>query len=466
MFKTTTLLRPILVVFAALSLLFTSCKDDDEPASGAEISFTTDAMTIGEGDGMIDVEIELNKPAPRNFTLTYDVGGTAIEGTTETADFDIQGAFGRVDIDKGETSASIQLAVKQDDTNEGDEVITITLDDVNENGIKIGSEDEITITITDDDDDAPLATVSFVETELTAIESDGLIEIEVTLAEAADTDVTVAYELSGTAQDAETETDETPPSDYIIVSEYGTITIPAGQTSAMIEVGLYSDDQLEDPETLEITLIEDGQVQVGTNDKATLTIAQEDGMWIFMSWPGTEEGTLADMDMFVRIGETSETPSWDGILTASAYRDFDYNYEFVFLPRTFSGDLFDLGYDDTTFGLTYTYYDGTLDPLEFEVAFIEFIDGDFEPLGEEEVFIQTYTAEHKNKWTNTAVPSIIAQTIRLSNGEFSDISPITKEASSSRVNFSNRHNKIIRSGSFRKVRPETFKVSKLFPRLY
>src|SRR5690606_28849637 len=113
-------------------------------------------------------------------------------------------------------------------------------------------------------------------------------------------------------------------------------------------------------------------------------------------------------------------------------------------------------------GLTYTYYDGSLDPLDFEIAFIEFIDG---AEGEEEIFTGSYTAANKNKWTTPAYPTIIAQTIRLVDGQFTDISGISKEATSSRANLSGRH-QTIRKSAFKRTQHESIKISKIFPRLY
>lgn len=430
MLKTTTLLRPILVGLAAISLLFTSCKDDDEPASGAEISFTTDAMTIGEGDGTIEVELVLSKPAPRNFRLTYDVGGTAIEGTTPTADFDIQGSFGRIDINKGETSAFIEIVVKQDDTSEGDEVIVITLDDVNENGIKIGSDDEITITIADDDDDAPFYTVSFVETEFTKFESDGLIEIAVSIDPAPAEDVTIMYEidLETMALDSLLGYEEEIPQifwDYHINGTSGELTISAGETSGKIEIELYSDSNFElyehgDFETIILNLKESSGIQFGDNETTTINVRQEDGKIIGLFW----EESYQDVDMDMLLWKGADISSFNRIVGMAANARTTPNLEALFVPLNSEG----------SYGLSYIYYSGTPDPMNFEVNFIDYVNGEFEADEDVDIFEASYTDANKNEWdTEDGLEPMVVQTFRKVDGSFVELTEITVPISGSRM---------------------------------
>jgi hypothetical protein len=73
-------------------------------------------------------------------------------------------------------------------------------------------------------------------------------------------DTVVAYEVAGTA---------TPGGDYAVLS--GSVTIPAGQTSATIEVAPVSDFALEGEETVVVTLLP-GLYALGTATQAVVTI--------------------------------------------------------------------------------------------------------------------------------------------------------------------------------------------------
>lgn len=325
----------------------------------------------------------------------------------------------------------------------------------------------------DDDDDntetKPVLTVA--EEEIDVFESDGTIEIEVKLDKAASEDITIEYELSGTAQDEETADNDTDPEDYKIVEDYGEIEIEAGETTGTITLELYSDDWLENDETIEISITDvDGDVEIGSDDETTINLKQEDGMLVALVWAKPSSDGEADMDMFTWIGETAESPDWDGVLTGSIYRgtdydDTDYAYEVVFLPNTFVGsyERIGLSYDDTSFGFAYTYYDGDLDPLEFQVEFIEFIDSDYEADEDVDIYTGTYTLANLNKWTGQNYSSTIVQTMRLNDGEFQDISDITIPTEGSRQSVAKMNttlrplstrtlkSSILRKGAFEKL---------------
>jgi hypothetical protein len=191
-------------------------------------------------------------------------------------------------------------------------------------------------------------------------------------------------------------------------------------------------------------------------------------MAILLEWPAAGTSGVADMDIIVRIGENTGTPDWDGILTGSAYRGFEGNFELVFLPKSFIGTFFGLGYTNTIYGMSYTYYDGTLSPLDFDVYFAEVINGDVEPEAQWQLFEQSYTSDNINKWVSATPPTIIAQTFVNNNGAFSDFSEITKQPTSSRYGSSTMNNTLTAVGQpkFKKsnpfkdhVLPEKFKTA-------
>jgi hypothetical protein len=184
-------------------------------------------------------------------------------------------------------------------------------------------------------------------------------------------------------------------------------------------------------------------------------------MAIFIDWPKAGVDGVADMDMIVRIGENDGTPEWSGILTGSAFRGFEANYEFVFIPKTYVGELFDLGYVNTIYGLSYTYYDGTLDKLDFTATFIEVINGEPEGEAGHETFEQSYTKANLNKWTAPTYPTIIAQTFVNNNGTFSAISAISLPDAGSRV-ISASANELVKSKNS-KIRVGTNVKNRVIP---
>jgi hypothetical protein len=82
--------------------------------------------------------------------------------------------------------------------------------------------------------------------------------------------------------------------------------------------------------------------------------------------------------------------------------------------------------------MSYVYYEGTLDPLEFEVVFADFVDGAFEAEANVESFTGTYTAANKNEWTDPNTTKVV-QTFKKVSGEFAEFSAIDVPASGSRL---------------------------------
>ncbi|HEY9045879.1 MAG TPA: Calx-beta domain-containing protein [Ohtaekwangia sp.] len=282
------------------------------------------------------------------------------------------------------------------------------------------------------DDEPTTYQLTFSKTSDAVSESAGTLDVTVTLDKAAPEDLTVKYSIDGTTTD-ETEATSTDPEDFSIDGDLGEVVIKKGETTGTISLILYSDDLLEDDETIKFTIssVNNSNVKLTTNQSIEITLQQEDGVVVLLEWPDASTDGVADMDLLVRMGETAN--DWDGILTGSVFRGYNYNYEFVFIPPTFTGTYFGLTYTNSTYGLSYTYYDGSLDPLNFTATFIDFKNGALENESTRDVYEGSYTAANKNKWVNGTPPTIIAQTFRNVSGAFTEISDITVQESSSRV---------------------------------
>jgi hypothetical protein len=430
----------LILVNAVLVSTFISCGDDDKPTPPV-VRFQTASQTIGEGAGTIDVNLLLDKPAPANITLRYSLSGTAIEGTTTSADYRVVGKFGEVVILAGEASGAIKLEIKQDNLVEGNETIIITLDEVVGKTATIGSPNVTTITIEDDDLGSK---VSFASATRTVKESDGPIEIELTLDNPAPQDLTVTYEFNYDLPNGVFPAYDSlfihnyaisigiNPEllrefhDFYVDGEYGVVSIPVGETSAKITLVLYSDFQFENNETIEINLKSVSQGgQVGTTSKTTITLNQEDGRIIALLWDPSH--TNVDLDMFLWVGE--EVNSLNTILHIAASPRFTPREEIIFFPKILAEEI-----DDLAFGLSYIYYEGTANPMNFEAHFIDFTNGAFEPVGDRDIFSASYTLANINPWDteNGTVPKVV-QTFKIVNGEHVELSDITVPVEGSRI---------------------------------
>lgn len=277
-----------------------------------------------------------------------------------------------------------------------------------------------------DDEPPAKAKISFVELSRTVNEDDDIIEIEVQLDKPASQDIQIEYELDGTAQDELTSNNSTPAGDYEIVtdvSDHGEIDIPQGETTGIIEIQLYSDVYLEDPEMIEIDLltVNSDQVELTRDDHMEITLEQEDGLVIVLDW----ENVDADLDLIVRIGETVN--SWLGFITASLSTSIP---EFVFIPKNVS-EVF-LGTNSAAFGLSFQYYAGDVDPLDFNVTFIELIGGELEPLANRETFTAQYTIANLNESTDIETTKV-AQTFQIVGTNWTSISDIIVPSTGSRM---------------------------------
>lgn len=408
-------------VCALLVLGLSSCKDDDEPFVKPKLSVATETVTIGEGGGTAEVEIVLDKAAPTDITVEYSLGGTAVS----PADYSIVGTEGEVDIPQGQTSGTIQITIVNDAVYEGNETIEIEIQDVNSDDIEITNDDEALVTITEDD---PQTVATFPTTTLTVKESDNdaLLEIEVSLSSPASQAVTLQYEFThgeGFAIDDLFGAVQTPPIpaqfiDFDVDGGLQEVSIPQGASTGLIKLQLFSDFLLEDDETIEITLTSATGATIGTNNKMTITLDQEDGKAIVLVWDEYED---VDMDMFLWIGETIATFDPNPI-ASSINAAVDPQVELVFIPSVI---------EDAAFGLSFVYYEGTEEPMNFESHFIDFTNGEFAE--DFDSYPGTYNLVNINAWDadGAAAPAVV-QTFRIEAGTYLEITDIEEPASGSR----------------------------------
>jgi len=279
----------------------------------------------------------------------------------------------------------------------------------------------------DDDGEPAKPQLSFSTSSLTLSEDDGPLEIEVELDKPAPEDLVIEYELSGTAYDDIRADQEEVGADFeIIDGEYGEIEIAKGETTGTITIQPYADFNFEGTETIVIRLKEadSEKIEITRDDDITIEFEQElNGLIVSLSWPGPGEETVgvADMDMFLWIGE--DVSSLETIVAGSFGTSYEPG-EIIFIPKSIT---------NVAYGLSYNYYWGNLDPLEFSVDFIEIEDGDDVSTT---TFSGTYTAVNEHLWDeedDVFYTTQVVQTFVNDGGDFEDFSEISTPEEGSRA---------------------------------
>lgn len=225
---------------------------EDDPMPTIDV----DSPTVSETDGTATFTISLDAAAAVDVTVDY---ATADGSATDGADYTSQS--GTATILAGDTSATVDVPVLDDDTYEGDEDFTLDLSNA-VNGV-LGTASG-TATIQDDDaaPDVDIAPAQVLEGDAGTTP----LDLAVSLSNPSAEDISVDYVTSdGTALAG---------SDYEAAS--GTLTIPAGDTVGQVEVTVDGDTTFEPNEDLTVTLSNLVGTANLTTDHATGTIRNDD----------------------------------------------------------------------------------------------------------------------------------------------------------------------------------------------
>ena len=196
---------------------------------------------------------------------------------------------------------TISLGASDDATVEASEDYTISLSSAASStgaSVNLGASTAVTTTITDND----VATVSIAA--MTDADEAGLVngEFTVTLSNPSSTDTVINYTVAGSASSGN---DFTPLS--------GTVTIAAGDTSAVISVPVADDSLVEGTETLSVSLTGiasgDPEVTIGGTSSAAINMFDNDAAsWTISGDANVSEGGRC----FVRRRTQWIVPSWRG----------------------------------------------------------------------------------------------------------------------------------------------------------
>lgn len=234
------------------------------PMADAQVQVSVSASDPEAGESPADDgEFRVRRVGGSTFTpvtVVYTVSGTASPGEDYTP------LSGSVSLGLLQSDAAIAVQVPGDDeTLEGEESVTITLDEQASSGVTVVN-GVATVTIADSEHSVSIAESSnATEGPVSA----GTVVVSLGARNESGEDLAVDYEIAGSA---------TAGSDYETLS--GTAVIAVGSTTDTIEVTPIQDDRLERDETVTIALTTTGNptVPVGPPATAEITIADDEAV--------------------------------------------------------------------------------------------------------------------------------------------------------------------------------------------
>lgn len=263
--------------------------DNPEPPS---VEFKQGNYTVGEGDTTATVVVELSEPWNKPITVGYATN----DGTAE-APGDYGDASDMLTFAAGATSATFHVSIANDALDEPNETIDLQLSDPS--NALLGDRAEATITIVDNDDPPALPNISISADDSVAAEA-GLDGGFFTVVRGGSTaaPLTIGYTVAGTA---------TAGVDYAALT--GSITIPAGASSATIALAPIDDQEAEGVETVIVTLNTKATYNLKAPTGATITITDDDTAGQLVSFSisdpaAAEAGLEAGRITIARSGST------------------------------------------------------------------------------------------------------------------------------------------------------------------
>ena len=244
----------------------------DSPHS-VTASSSSDASENSGGGGEFQVSLGARNESGAALTVQYSVAGTATPGS------DYMPLSGVATIPTGSSSVSVKVIPLDDDVQEADETVQITLTGTSDPGAPVGNPATASLLIRDDDsngddddddngdddddDGDPEVVVSVVASDETASEtSSNSGAFLVRRVSGSSRAFTVNYAVSGSAS---------PGDDYSALS--GSVSLGSGQSEASIAVNVPGDDSVfEGDETVTVRLLEDEDDISVSGGGATVTI--------------------------------------------------------------------------------------------------------------------------------------------------------------------------------------------------
>ncbi|MCR9910585.1 tandem-95 repeat protein [Vibrio campbellii] len=216
------------------------------------VSIVADQASVTEG-GDASFTVSIDQKSDEDVVVSFTIGG-------DVDDKDYQApTIYTVTIPAGQTSVALDVTTLDDGIYEGTENLTITLTDTTGADSTLDADTkEATVSITDDQS-APEVNISADQNHVNEGQTAGFT---VTLSQVSDETVTVKFEYTGVAEDGK---------DFTGIAS---IEIPAGQSSADLDIATLTDGTYEGAESFTVTIkdVDGADASIGANDNASVII--------------------------------------------------------------------------------------------------------------------------------------------------------------------------------------------------
>ncbi|MGR2701442.1 tandem-95 repeat protein [Vibrio campbellii] len=216
------------------------------------VSIAADQASVAEG-GDANFTVSIDQKSDEDVVVSFTIGG-------DVDDKDYQApAIYTVTIPAGQTSVALDVTTLDDGIYEGTENLTITLTDTTGADSTLDADTkEATVSIIDAQS-APEVSISADQNNVNEVQTAGCT---VTLSQVSDETVTVKFEYTGIAEDGK---------DFTGIAS---IEIPAGQSSADLDIATLTDGVYEGAESFTVTIkdVEGADASIGANDNASVII--------------------------------------------------------------------------------------------------------------------------------------------------------------------------------------------------
>uniref|UniRef100_UPI00168CD04C tandem-95 repeat protein n=1 Tax=Vibrio alginolyticus TaxID=663 RepID=UPI00168CD04C len=321
---------------------------DSDPAPLVSISADQNSVNEGETAGFT---LTLDKVADESVTVHVEYSGVAQDGK------DFVGVLS-VEVPAGQSSAALDLLTVTDRIYEGAESFTVTIKEVDGADASIASNNSASVVIVDAQS-APKVTIS---SDQSSVDEGSDAKFIVNIDQKADEDVLVTFTIGGNVDDK----------DYIAPSTY-TVTIPAGKTSAPIDIKTLDDGIYEDLENLTVTLIDtvgaDSTLASDSNE-ATVSIIDAQHAPEFISG-GDSAGDKPNDDVY-DFGSVNENTVSGAVIGTVVAEDHDNDVlVYRFADGSSTNGIFDIDPTSGEISLNKTIDDVDLGDYTLQVEVID-----------------------------------------------------------------------------------------------
>lgn len=232
--------------------------DDDQPT----VIFAETELAISEDGVMLFAQVVLSEASPLPVTIEYaTVSGTAVSAA------DFTPISGTLTIEPGNTSASLNITIIDDQSDEPDEAFSVQL--LAADGGILAGDETLTVNVIDNDDPP---TIAFVSEGFQADEDAGFGHVMIMLSQPSGKTVQVNFATIAASA--------TAGEDYTAVLT--TLTFAPGEASQTVEIPLLPDELQEGNESISLLLGNAVNADWGVTTTAVLTIIDGDGTILYL----------------------------------------------------------------------------------------------------------------------------------------------------------------------------------------